>query len=592
MSDPSHVLRACLDAYAGDPQSVARKLRYLIDQDPQAFDQVALTLISGATDSPAVRYTIALLASRGRLAPLIRRIAAQDPGSAGMLAHIAQKVDAHIDLTRPPIDGAEAAEIHSIQACAPLLHPLSEALRGGLELLAGLAAGNKMNGNSRSRLARVAGRCLTLHSRLLEFLEDADPRVRANAVESLWNMPGSLSVELLRRAAQDPHHRVAANALIGLHLAGEISSLGSLIGMTSSTNQLFQAAAVWAMGRTGDERFEAVLKQIRAEGRPTASLLRNVLPAMARIRQSRQVRESRNIGIRILATEAGPEWARYTIAVHAGRGPVEDRLRPIEFHPYCRETPIWDYHVASVGQQRPIHVSWLLPATTVERNRRETLNAGILRAALDVKRPLDCWSVNGYRESRPSHFASDYGDIAQTRHGLAGGLRRPVAQTGAASLLACAAGLDPQGLPLSVCASAAAAAQPVGTEAAPVHLILVADLLRPDAFDPDDVRALAALLRERAVAFHVLASSRVDEVLVETLTGLAGPTGGWVLRGDVESSPAQAALIAAAIHRHWRLTLPMHVNQDSLSLRIVSGNWRGETALPAPELPVPVVSAA
>jgi hypothetical protein len=431
---------------------------------------------------------------------------------------------------------------------------------------------------------------------LLEFLDDPDPRVRANAVESIWNTPGTFPLQFFHKAARDPHHRVAANALVGLYLAGEVSALGSLIGMTGSPNPLFQAAAVWAMGRTGDERFEQVLKQIRAEGRATASLLRNVLPAMARIRQSRQVRESRNIDVAVLASESGTESASYIVSAQTKRGAIEDRLRPIEFHPYNGDTPIWDYQVTGVEPAGPIHLSWLLPATTVDRNLREALNMEILKAALTTKKPRDSWSVAAYRESRPSHFANDseaMPHLADCLSGaFAGGLRRCEARTDAATLFADAAGLDALVQPLNVCAGAAAAAQPLGANRSPVHLILVADLLRADSLDSDDLQTLIEMLRGRAVVCHVLASLRVSDALAGALSRLAVRTGGWVIRSEVESSPASAALLAAAIRRHWRLTVPVAAVQRGLSLRIVSGTWRGQTALPVPEIPVPAASAA
>jgi len=305
---------------------------------------------------------------------------------------------------------------------------------------------------------------------------------------------------------------------------------------------------------------------------------------MARIQHSRQARETRGIGIRVLAASARAGSVDYVISTESKRIGMEENLKPVEFHPYHLDKPVWDYRVSCVESPGGIHISWLIPATTVEPSRRETLNAELLGAALGAKRGEDTWSVSGYRESRPSHFANDYGEVAQTGGGLkcalAGGLRRPRVLQDAGAVLDEASALDPKGLPLNVCAAAAAAAQPLEARERPVHVILVADLIQTEAVDPEDLRTLAGILTENEVVCHVIASSRARDTVVAGLAGLPALTGGWVVKGEVDSSAAQAAAVCAAIRRHWRLTLPATAVQVGMSLRIVSGTWRGETILP------------
>ena len=58
------------------------------------------------------------------------------------------------------------------------------------------------------KVARMAGRLLR-NLRWLEMrLSDPDPRVRANAVESLWGVNSPEARSLFLTAARDPHHRV------------------------------------------------------------------------------------------------------------------------------------------------------------------------------------------------------------------------------------------------------------------------------------------------------------------------------------------------------------------------------------------------
>src|SRR5262249_28314127 len=54
-----------------------------------------------------------------------------------------------------------------------------------------------------------------------ELLTDPDPRIRANAVESLWDSDSEGVIELLRSTASDWNNRVAGNALLGLYRLGD-----------------------------------------------------------------------------------------------------------------------------------------------------------------------------------------------------------------------------------------------------------------------------------------------------------------------------------------------------------------------------------
>jgi hypothetical protein len=91
---------------------------------------------------------------------------------------------------------------------------------------------------------------------------------------------------------------------------------------------------------------------------------------------------------------------------------------------------------------------------------------------------------------------------------------------------------------------------------------------------------------------HLLATSRAYRESVEAFRPIVQGSGGWVVECDLESSASAAASMASAIRRHWVLTLPAAVIRQGLSLRIVSGTWRGETLLPAPGAPATSASAA
>lgn len=118
----------------------------------------------------------------------------------------------------------------------------------------------------RSRAALLIARSGPSLDWTLRHLADPDARVRANVVEGI---AGSAEprrfVEALRRAARDPHHRVATTALIALVRLGEEDAAASLEEMARHPEPRFRCAAAWAMGELGRAQFEPVLQSLRSD---------------------------------------------------------------------------------------------------------------------------------------------------------------------------------------------------------------------------------------------------------------------------------------------------------------------------------------
>lgn len=85
-------------------------------------------------------------------------------------------------------------------------------------------------------------------------LKSPDARLRANAIEALWGVPSFEAVAIFREASNDPAHRVAVNALVGLYAHAADEALEKLSNFCKHSDPMFRAAAAWGLGRVADRR--------------------------------------------------------------------------------------------------------------------------------------------------------------------------------------------------------------------------------------------------------------------------------------------------------------------------------------------------
>jgi HEAT repeat protein len=112
----------------------------------------------------------------------------------------------------------------------------------------------------RAKLVRAAGLYWRYATFLNKILQDTDARVRANLIESLWNIDSRSARDIFRAAMWDTHHRVRTNALLGLYFMGESSAAHTLIEQARNSCPEQHMAAAWAMGQTTNERFRPILE--------------------------------------------------------------------------------------------------------------------------------------------------------------------------------------------------------------------------------------------------------------------------------------------------------------------------------------------
>jgi hypothetical protein len=135
----------------------------------------------------------------------------------------------------------------------------------------------------RSKAALLVGRFNPNWESLFERLGDGDCRVRANSVESIWGLSSSEACRMFLIATRDGNNRVAANGVVGLHMAGSLVAVRIVQKLARSEDPAFRAAGAWAMGEVKDPRFLPFLASMMED--PMSSVRRNTIRATVRIRK-------------------------------------------------------------------------------------------------------------------------------------------------------------------------------------------------------------------------------------------------------------------------------------------------------------------
>jgi len=276
-----------VDDFQSSSALFKRDMRRRLEKDPSAFLRAACRILKAKSKGPGAEYLMELLWSNPVLvASLIdpRLLSLQDAISfAKRWAEYDPMLDIKLLHMGFPTDGGAISDIDIVRARRVLslvnemparrhiLFPLVNLLRSP-------------DPQVRSKAATLYGRTSRNAEWVRTRLGEADARVRANAVESLWGEVTEAAQAVLKEASRDRHHRVAANAWIGLHHAGAKDVVSSLKRMAQAEDPMARAAAAFAMGRTGRVDFRPVLEQLLKDSSPHARS--QALRALIRIQQN------------------------------------------------------------------------------------------------------------------------------------------------------------------------------------------------------------------------------------------------------------------------------------------------------------------
>lgn len=568
VGDLSVQIRAALGAFSSESQQQGRRLRDLLDSSPTAFLEVVRGMLLEARETPELRYVVALLSARGLLLALLRDLARTDRGAAGAVAQMAQRMDPGFDkaLARSVLDEHGRAEVDP-----EFLLGLVEALTGGFNLLPLLGKlRHSENPRVRSKLARMLGKAARAHEWFNTLRVDPDPRVRANAIESLWAAESPYSAACFESALEDTHHRVVANGLIGLYLQGDVESIAKLAEMAGHQEGAFRAAAAWAMGRTGDPRFVPLLRNLRKDGSNPPGVIRNALQSITRIRQGLAAVERRQLRLRVLEAGMaqrvdGAEWEQAVVLARDEDGRGLPEVKGTDWVLEAGEQPVWQYAVERQEAPPRVAVGILLPATA-QGGAAEMGRAGqwqrILEELLAQMRRNDSAAVQFYSEEPHPQYLERTGDILKI--GLDEHTAGPMDWDGgrlladSGRLRTVLAGVpEARNLREGPADPLAALAETLKVAHGARHILLVLDQPKRAVWSEARLGKAAEALRKHGVVLHGFATRNTPAEAKAGFNKLCRESGGALLESaTVEEAAADAADVVASLYRSYRLTFP------------------------------------
>ena len=233
-------------------------MRRLANEGPEIFFNVAIERLSGQARSNAHRFLALLVlrqdsllrqltspafSTREHAVNLFRRFLEVDPFSDVRLAQMLPGRNSHSPEILNGVQSARALDILDATSRGRRLLPL----------LGHLAENSDPVISAKATL--FVGRRVLSPEWTARQMSRSNQRVRANAIEALWGLKSPAAIQLFEDHADDANNRVAGNALVGLHAAGQPNAVEAIIEKSEAASHLFRTTAAWAMGKIGGDQF-------------------------------------------------------------------------------------------------------------------------------------------------------------------------------------------------------------------------------------------------------------------------------------------------------------------------------------------------
>ncbi|HLJ48001.1 MAG TPA: HEAT repeat domain-containing protein [Bryobacteraceae bacterium] len=388
--------------FAANPPGAAKLMRALIERDREGFFHAALPLLRAGDDSPGYHYMLTLLLSNGLLPkPLCDPTMFTLP-EASAIAKYLKHVDPTFDirllrnfLGHKVEDRQQLEEAASSAAGVRWIEVMAEISDGGRILPVMTQLLHHPNPRVRSKAALLVGRNNKNHKWVEEQMVEADPRVRANAVESLWGVDTEGSRGVMWSAVSDEDNRVVGNALLGLYRLGDPGSVRAIEHLASHGQQKFRATGAWVMGETGDPRYLPTLGHMISES--TQDTRSNAMLAIAKLKQAAAKRHgSPPIRLFLSEVKVGEDgWHEITAGIRPRPRQEALILLPTNFAIWADGHIIHDYEVEQ-PRKDPLSIALGMSRILERASPEQDVLERAVERAMRNKRRFDSWMVMKY----------------------------------------------------------------------------------------------------------------------------------------------------------------------------------------------------
>ncbi len=374
-----------------------QRIEELLGNDPDLFCRRALEVLRTQEQSRGLRFLVGMLVANDLLEPLLCE-ASLPVEQAAAAVRMAIQLDPMVELSlaRHVAEGVTAGTRPLLAANASRLLDILARVSDGTRILPSLARLlHSTDAGLRSKAALIMGRSNRSAAWVQSHMGDADPRLRANAVEGLWGVETEEARDLMLAALRDTNNRVVGNALYGLYAMGESASLAETIKLAAHPAAVFRATAAWVMGETGDPRFREPVAQLLRDPHPMvrSRALRSVAcikAAVARAATGQPWRlSSLMLETMAAAAASGPKLTRRLQVAVGTAGSAPPALRAIHFMLSEDGQPVLNYQVTVRPSPPPMSVVFLFPRGGEAQEPPWVTGA---LGCLAGKRPSDLWA--------------------------------------------------------------------------------------------------------------------------------------------------------------------------------------------------------
>ena len=369
-----------------DPPEYRKQIRQLLNENPQAFVSAAIEVMKNQLDTRGAQFVAGLLVSSGLILPALCEPSLTHEQALAM-ARIAMRADSTKEVV---LGRASADRVASSRVIRVLEGKSGE--KDHLSLLLRLL--RQPNPYLRSKAVLMIARGTRNVNWVRKTLADADPRIRANAVEAIWGLDTPEARELLGSLRGDPNNRVAGNALLGLYRLGDAAIIPEIVHMAEHETPAFRSTASWVMGAAGHPRFAGELSRMLKDPHPVPR--KAALAALGRIRHAvkqAQALPVRRLAAHFLSGRSNPEQRRVALAVAVRAGAESSPVLPTEIVLSEDDRAVHHYQVERPAGAEAASVVFLLPNS--ESGAPSSWSRYAL-ACLALKRPADAWSCLPY----------------------------------------------------------------------------------------------------------------------------------------------------------------------------------------------------